>query len=446
MHQTVVVSLSGILLLLCAESRAMELFAREPEIEIHCNNGVLAKGYSRLSRFFPSAVFTYALSAEPVPKEEWELKEPIIFWSMRPRPEGGRFVATDEKAELYLPPDTSFGVSYSINLLITWPLENKETGEIERESRSASYVVDAVEYSFKMRCLFGARASGGLLDNYPATVSVMAKGCTRDDLLDLSFSSRPNPKESGTPVNKAGTDMKFSKVSALEFRVEKTYWYGLDKPRCCYKYGFPYEVKLFERREGLVATEEVTVGWPDEHPEANVLVVHPEWQISITQNGSLYRAVVNLPQFERVPVPFDKDSVSDQYREETIKEEEYHIKQFMGTVSWEEGGEPDIFSVDKIYERLAERMNLVNEVVCSCKGESKSAFTERLRTEIKAAVDEEFEISMNVIKANLWYREMKAKAHAGYNAAWKYHCTYEDAAHLESEIKHKTRDGVAKGL
>lgn len=240
--------------------------------------------------------------------------------------------------------------------------------------------------------------------------------------------------------------MQFSKESTLKFKVEKTYWYGLGKPNCCHHNRFPYEVKLFERREGLVATEEVTVGWPDEHPEAEVDPKFPEYQVPITVDGSRYKAVINLPQFERVVVPFDKDSVTDQYREETIKEEEYHIKQFTGEASWEEGGEPDIYSIDKVYERLAVSANLVNGVIYSYVGESKSAFTERVRKEIQAEVDEEVRISQEVLDVNLWYREVKAKAHAGYNAAWQYHCTYEDDAHLETEIKHKTRLDVEKGL
>lgn len=433
-------------ILLRTESRATGLFTSEPEIEILCNNGVLAKGYSRLPRLSPRAVFTYVLTSEPAPKKEWKLKDPVIFWSINPAPTGGRFVSAEERAELYLSPDRSFGVSYKINLLITWLLENEETGETERETRSAFHVVDAVEYSFKMRCSFGTRTSVGLLDNHPAAVNVTAKGCSRTDLLDLSFTSQPNPEGGGNPVNKAGTDMRFTRQSALEFYVEKTYWYGLDKPNCCYLNSFPYEVKLFERLEGLVATDEVTVGWPDEHPEAKVYPKFPECQVPIIEDGARYKAIVDLPQFVRVIAPFDKDSVTDQYREETIKEEEYHVKQFTGNVSWEEGGEPDIYSVNKVCERLTAGSNLTNGVIYSYEGESKSAFTERVRKELQAEVDEEVRISQEVLDANLWYRELKAKTHAGYNAAWKYHCTYEDDAHLEAEIKHETRDDVEKRL
>lgn len=438
------VLLVAIALFLSVESHATGLLANEPRIEIHCNNGVLAKGYSRLPRLSPSAVFTYVITVEPEPKEEWRLGDPVIFWGISPAPAGGCFAPTEEKAELYLSPDKSFGVSYTINLLITWPLENQKTGEIERESRSAFYVVDAVEYSFKMRCLLGARASGGLLDNYPAMVNVTAKGCTRTDLLDLSFRSRPNPRENGTPVNKKGTDMQFSKESTLKFKVEKTYWYGLGKPNCCHHNRFPYEVKLFERREGLVATEEVTVGWPDEHPEAEVEVDFPAYQLLIVKEGDNYKAELVFSEFERRIVPFDEDSVTDQYREETIKEEKYHIKQFTGEVPWKEGGEPDIYSVEKIRESLVGDLNDSTIRFFSRFGESKDEFSDRIQNSVDAALRKERMISEKVMSTNLYYRESKAKAHAGYNAAWMYHCTYEDDEHLESSLVHKTRQEVEK--
>jgi len=40
---------------------------------------------------------------------------------------------------------------------------------------------------------------------------------------------------------------------------------------------------------------------------------------------------------------------------------------------------------------------------------------------------------------NIYFREVKAKDAAGYNAAWKYHCTYE------SKMGPKEADVIKKG-
>lgn len=197
-------------------------------------------------------------------------------------------------------------------------------------SCSATYTIDSVRYSFAMSCSDGTSSMGGeaLIDNHPAQARVTAEGCSRPDLLDLSFSSRPI---AASPLNKAGTAMEFQKESALVFNIPKTYWYGTAKPGCCYRNLYPYEVRLVEKTDGEVASEQVAVGWPAEHPKAVVDVDPLEYSLTIGDADADWRFVATLVivGFTRTPHPVNAQNITDQYREEAILEEGYHIKQYV---------------------------------------------------------------------------------------------------------------------
>lgn len=423
--------------------RADGFFSREPSFEIRCNMGNVRHGYSRMPRLHSEATFWCTIDSDPEAKDEWKLSGPFFYWSILPSPNGGRLIPLlNGQARLILTWPESFGVSYDVSVAVCWDLTHKKTGEVVVERRSASYRMDAVLYSFQMRRLIGARASGELWDSYPARVHVAVEGCSYPDLLNLSFSAEPKPEEDGTPINKAGTEMSFVQKSPLLFEVESTYWYGLKKPGCCYGNRYPYEVTLREEMDGIVVKNEVVVGWPDEHPEVEVKVDFPPCQLSIVQEGDRFRAIVSFQPFRREAIPFNAEDITDQYREETIKEEQFHIAQFTNGVSWEDGAEPDIYSSEKVRECVLKKLGGENDLIYSEDNETQEMFSQRIQKAVDDALRMERRISERVLEENKWYREKKAKENAGYNAAWTYHCTYEDEEHPEESVSHKTRQEI----
>lgn len=418
-----------------------------PRIHILCDSGVCSDGYSRLSTNIVTANFSYEITQLPVPREEWDVSDPEVTWSLSPNSVFAVLLPNFSGATLFLADtnffsDKGYGDSYTIKATVAWTLINQETGEQEKKSCSATYTIDAVIYSFSMSCSDGAHSITGesLVDNHPARVIVTAKGCTRPHLLGLSLASHTTAD--GVPLNKKGTSMTFMKRNHLEFDVPKTYWYGLAKPHCCHKMRFPYEVLLSESSDGLVATKQVFVGWPSEHPEAAVEVTFPPYQKQIIAEGDGFKASISLFDFVRTPHILDAQNITDQYREETISEENYHRLQFLGSVPWSEGGEPDIYAVGKVREHLRFNPDAQTNVFYSLPGETREAFDERIQSCVDFALIEERAVSEKVFDANLWFREKKAKDFAGYNAAWTYHCTYEDELHLESNIPHVTRKEI----
>lgn len=417
------------------------LFIQEPKIRIVCNQGVLDEGYSRLTTNVTAATFNGYLTCKPMPKEEWEMGEPQVIWRISPDIEQGEFSSSGYHARLKLG-DADHGKSYKVEVEFVWTLINKNTRKKAQEYRSATYALDAVFYWFMMYCTDQAASMSGslLVDNHSAQARVFAEGCSRLDLLDLSFTSKPNVLES--PVNKKGTKMEFIRESPLVFQIPKTYWYGLKKPKCCYTNEFPYEITLRETNDGIVEVQQVCVGMPRGEPaEAKVAWVDPQRSIIIVENGNGYKAIVNLGDFKTKVTPCKENLITDQYKEETLKEESYHIQQLTGKVSWEKGGELDVYSAAKIRTNLL--LNNKSESIdfYSREGENSISFSNRVVQVVKKSIEKEKDISKFLLDVNYYYRELKAKEYAGYNAAWMYHCTYEKD-NAEANIIHKTRTEI----
>lgn len=273
-------------------------FQQEPRIAIFCDQGVRADGYSRLATNVTAAGFNYVLVQDPIPKEEWEMSGPDESWNISPKLNAGTFKSFGKKAQLKLRA-ADYGNSYTIEVELTWTLTNKDTKEKVKESRSATYCLDAVFYWFMMFCSDGTMSETGLtlVDNHPAEVTVRAEGCSRPELVFLSFTSRP--VANGTPINKMGTEMKFIKKSPLVFQVPKTFWYGLKKPQCCYTNQFPYEIVVRETHDGVVDVQTETVGMPRwEDAAAELAVIPPSYTIKVFAMQGGYKATVRMSEFE----------------------------------------------------------------------------------------------------------------------------------------------------
>ena len=112
---------------------------------------------------------------------------------------------------------------------------------------------------------------------------------------------------------------------------------------------------------------------------------------------------------------------TDQYSVEANREEEYHVKQWLGQVSTEEGGQGDCYTA----KGVAWMAGCIGAGPFYEYGGSPEEAKQRAITKVQMAEEDEFEISDLVTANDHGFIELKAKAYAGYNAAWKYHCMYE---------------------
>ncbi len=436
------VSLVAVFCGLFARSEEESPFQQEPRIEIVCDQGVRADGYSRLATNVTAAGFNYVLVQDPIPKEEWEMSGPDESWNISPKLKAGTFESFGKRAHLKLRA-ADYGHSYTIELELTWTLTNKDTKEKVKESRSATYCLDAVFYWFMMFCSDGTMSETGLslVDNHPAEVTVRAEGCSRPELVSLSFTSRP--VANGTPINKMGTEMKFIRKSPLVFQVPKTFWYGLKKPQCCYTNQFPYEIVVREAHDGVVDVQTETVGMPRwEDAVAKMSAIPPKYTIKVDAEQGIYRVSVTMSEFERVIKVEGVEDVTNQYADEIKKEEEFHALQFKEDTSWEDGGEPDIYSAKEVRKEVLSKYKDDPIVFYSSEDEPLGSVSNRVADLIEKAIQDEIYVSRSVMDINYNYHELKAKIHAGYNAAWMYHCTYENAENPETNVVHKTRKEV----
>jgi len=227
----------------------------------------------------------------------------------------------------------------------------------------------------------------------------------------------------GNPLNKAGTQMDFVKTGPLSFRVPKTYWYGEPHPMCCYKYSNPYRVWL-TADFSVECVKEFTVGFLNEVNEMQNLVWPAEFEIGppVQVSDGRWKVLVEISEFDKWTQVVVEDT--SQYMEETRREEVFHEKQFLGLVGVDEGGIPDLFDVRQVYASMS---SIASEghYFYSFPGEDSAAFLARLQALVRSCIRDELEYSLGQWDCGKPFQESRAKRAAGYNAAFKYHCTYE---------------------
>jgi hypothetical protein len=125
--------------------------------------------------------------------------------------------------------------------------------------------------------------------------------------------------------------------------------------------------------------------------------------------------------------------------EECRKEEEYHLKQWLGEVSESEGGQIDCCTAEGVRFYCSEISDpSVLPIVYDLSADLVHA---KACAYVHAAENAEKDTALNIaLREERRFIEVKAKAAANYNAAWKYHCTYEEGGKyppsLQSNIKH----------
>lgn len=395
--------------------------AEGASVTIYSTAPIYADHYSRINTNDSYEVFGVRIDALPDVQQEWHIERCDMQWTISPS-KSGRNVPADLKSSsivVYFDP-ADFGKSYTIKVKVSWTLVC-DTGARSIVDASDSFTLDAIVYDFSVSSADGSVAINGapLVDNRVAVAIVNPTGCTRPELLDLSFSSNP---EEPNPINKAGTAMNFVKQSASIFRAEKVYWYGLAKPNCCYHKEYYYVITLMADGQTVAQSRE-TVGWPDEHPEANVKVSCPTYSFSLLE-GDIppYSVEMTLGDFVRRPDPIEEST--DQYAEETYSEESFHVKQAMGQVGLDKGGEPDLFQRKFVLRELGFAENDQLRFT-SFENETMYDFQMRVFAMVRLAIKKEYDDSCLQWELDIGYREKVAKDEADYNAAWTYHCTYE---------------------
>lgn len=273
----------------------------------------------------------------------------------------------------------------------------------------------------------GGFLSGDLTDNHEATVSLVLSGISSLSGHSASMSVRPEQPDS--IINKMGTSVAVAvDTSSLEWRTSKIYWYGVNPNGCCYYKRFNYVFELTV--DGIrCASRKYNVGWPNESPRMEYgrptgntacSVMPAEYDVT----RGCWRARVVFGEF-----PIKRGAVlgcptSDQYSVETQREEEFHKMQWEGIVPVELGGSGDCFTVQGLRWFATTRFGLEDGDYAygSTAGGAIAAACQILRASVTAEVLE----SKKVDRERRNFKEYHAKAYAGYNAAWKYHCCYQE--------------------
>nr|MBO6295491.1 hypothetical protein [Schwartzia sp. (in: firmicutes)] len=287
-----------------------------------------------------------------------------------------------------------------------------------------------------------------LTDNRPALLTISV---TPDDADISSFSLNPiaEPSEEINIINKMGTELSFmATADPLVWRSSPVYWYGIAPEKECYTYGYQYQFFL-EANLLTVATTDRIVSMPNDDPvvenktmppNADTMCVYGGIREIEDANGRrttrfLYKLVFTnfLRKAELSGFP-----VTHQYADETMVEELFHVDQVLANVSIDEGGLGDCYSAAglryhaELYFRDAygESLSASDFVVDDDSREGAKAFALEIAT---AAINLEIQVGGAVEAAKRKFSEFKAKQVAGHNAAYRYHCTYQEGTNATPE-------------
>ena len=267
--------------------------------------------------------------------------------------------------------------------------------------------------------------NGLLFDNFSNTVFISVEGSANPSNLVFQFCAYP--EENGQLINKAGTEIDFIPTdNPLLWRTSPTYWYGVLTDRWCYINLHNYTFLLNVNGCECVVSNRYCVNWPPgENPKmsptvsdySRTVINEPEPVPGIT---NFFRCLIEFEGFDKyteiIGIP-----VLNQYAEETAKEEEFHAQQFHGTVPSNQGGQSDCFTAKGIKWMVG----WVGEGPWYVYGTTPETTKEWAENYVKNGEKLEKDESWAIWMLDRGFVEMTAKAHAGYNAAFTYHCTYE---------------------
>ena len=299
------------------------------------------------------------------------------------------------------------------------------------------YVLDFTVVSDRLRS-YDRCEEGRLLDSRTATVTVSP---SLAELVGHEMSFEAAPAETGELVNDGhGTGITFARSEANVWKTSPVYWYGVLPDRDCHTYRHPYAITLKVDGQNAV-TRKLAVHWPESRaaatffgPLTNATRPGPAMHYNATSGGFWYCSIV-FEEFDKSlglitsepSEPGEFFTWSGQYADKILEEEEFHLKQFRGEVPLEQGGQGDCYTVKGLKYFIAQQARTNVNIATSTwivKGCTAEEAEENCRQVIQEAMENEMAVSRQIMESDKGFRELKAKEHAGYNAGWRYHCTY----------------------
>ncbi|MDO5318676.1 MAG: hypothetical protein Q4G65_08630, partial [bacterium] len=264
------------------------------------------------------------------------------------------------------------------------------------------------------------------------------------DLSALGLSLSCEPAETGEYVNDGhGTDVTLTRTGPGTWKTSTIYWYGVRPDRECRDSKNAYRFVL-SRGGTRVTYATCGVRFPEDGANANwrpptsndtapgaprhvQTATEDHWCCDIVFREFEKEAGYISTRIGTNNVPF---TWTGQYAAQIRAEELFHLKQSRGEVPVSEGGFPDCFTVRGIQyfiRQQAATNSCIDTATWTVRGATAAEARTRAEGVIRQAVQEEIEKSRDIMfkDANRAYMELKAKEHAGYNACFRYHCTYE---------------------
>ena len=342
--------------------------------------------------------------------------------------------------EMVLAPEMNSSVSTSEFLGKKFAVVPKKASTTPNASKVAirhdhSHALDkgfytSVRFDFSVVSENGNGVQNELTDNRPADITI-TPSIAAIDLSKFRLSFQSSPKGTGAIINKAGTDIFFAEVgSPLNWKTSNVYWFGLLPDKECYTFKNEYAFTLLAN--GIPAKiRDYPVGWPDEEPVMVPLVQKHPTNIAHplpSDDGSRLRIVVSLGDFSKTGIVHNANNPlgplrTTQYAAETETEEHYHLEQWVGIAPSAKGGQADCFTTRGIGYFLGFGSDETTIEIYSDSTDAEAFFASVVE-QVDQAEEKETEIGWQIWMDDKGLVEKSAKDEAGYNAAWRYHCTY----------------------
>lgn len=283
-----------------------------------------------------------------------------------------------------------------------------------------------------------------LMDSRAASVSVRTEP-PNVDLSKLNLSLSCSPVEQGELVNDGhGTDVSFEQIKVGEWRTSTIYWYGVKSGKDCYTDWNAYrfvlhngEAVLYECK-CVVMFPQITARASWTSPASNATTCGiPRYVQSDSEN--YWCCDILFEEFEKDPGSIELFNINTgkrfpfewtwQYADKIRSEELFHLKQLRGEVPFGQGGFADCWTIKGIkyfVSMQAAKVSYIDTTNWIVKGATALEAFGRAESVVNEAILQERLTSSYImsLSSNELYRELTAKEHIGYNAAFRYHCTY----------------------
>jgi hypothetical protein len=418
--------------------------AQAAKVHIETDFKKVTDDLSMTCKCTPDGAFSAVIDESPKDHDEWVVGDPSFLWSITPSANLTFATVTEPLVNLSLS-DDAFGISYKVKVVVTWIETHSITKATNPIELKKEMVLDAVRLD-GLTVETPDMINGMLCDNRTGTVNIACSGCSIETQKTLSLTLSSMPVETSGIINKVGcgTDIAFFKTTdPLKWTTSTNYWYGTLPGHCCYFNHFEYKFTAALDSKCIV-TKKYAMTMPPA-----VAVMNPSWSNASTISEPTYNAVTKMWRCNITLRDYIKDGnctglpTTNQYDPEAAVEENYHLKQWKGTVSLDEGGQGDCATAVQLKGWLkspstAHSFGLQwdNEVPYVEKSASTVAFS-YAQAAVSWAMTAEQTEAWSVWTKDQPFIEVKAKAFAGYNAAWKYHCTYESDDNYGPEEKVK---------